>query len=842
MVLGWIWSGLTHAVNTAVSAVKKAVSAATNWVAKSIYAAHVVQKKAYSTALKSVSKAVSSAVSAVTRTTETKRRPPKKPVYTPPPKEPPKPPKPPTPKAPTTTRRRKPPSIEKPSEANITIKVYDSVSGEPVEGAAVSIYDHRSSRALTDSHGKLIFKSYPFGRYTIAVQHSDYETYRTSLSHFSESSLTVKLKRKPETKTALQKQWEDFFKHPDVIKAFGLIPSAVQNSFAKVFGGYDIIQGKPAKPELGDYLSVASILAGVGVGALAGILSLIPGGATAAVTTGLTGVTELYEAGKTSEALSLAEKSFGSFIRQNPGATYTLFSRIRETFLGPGFLRALLLLMAIQQLDVIGWGFGLMPEPIHRKIKDSLSYARSYLISLENALKRGDYETARTMVASIKEQLRIAKEQISSLPADFYKKFGFTMHDLQAQIDTIENAVDEYIKRYPALAAPVVSYPEVFSEKVAEIIDGDTIKTETGKIIRIVGIDAHEKGTPAGKEEAEYLESLIDRSVLTFKTDPHNQVDQYGRILAVPFLNGRDITLDMLKRFGKEILISKRYRKKHKYVDWDAYERAARGFIGPTGKIKIYSKPAYASIWVDGKDTGKITIETLELPVGKHEITIKKPGYLDYTEVVEIKEGELIERRYELEPAPVGAAPGAAPGAEKFTIYIDSVPTRARLYIDGIYTHHLTPSNEKELSDVKYLLTPGKHKIKVAKKIYGRLVEVEKEVDIKPGANPPIILNLLEAAAPSAGTPGEERAEAGFKIFIDSVPTRARLWIDGIYTHHLTPSDEKELSDVMYLLTPGKHIIKCTKKVGRYLHMGMKEVEIKEGDNGKILIELKPVI
>jgi len=74
-----------------------------------------------------------------------------------------------------------------------------------------------------------------------------------------------------------------------------------------------------------------------------------------------------------------------------------------------------------------------------------------------------------------------------------------------------------------------------------------------------------------------------------------------------------------------------------------------------------------------------------------------------------------------------------------------------------------------------------------------------------------------------------------FKIYIDSLPSGAKLFIDGIYTHHLTPSNEKELKDVMGLLAPGAHKIMAT-KAGR---VGEQEITITEGDNGKITLELK---
>lgn len=81
---------------------------------------------------------------------------------------------------------------------------------------------------------------------------------------------------------------------------------------------------------------------------------------------------------------------------------------------------------------------------------------------------------------------------------------------------------------------------------------------------------------------------------------------------------------------------------------------------------------------------------------------------------------------------------------EKFTIYIDSIPTQAKLFIDNVYTHHYTPSDEKELRDVMNLLSPGKHTFKATK---SELI-TEKEFNIVAGKNEDIILKLEEPTLP----------------------------------------------------------------------------------------------
>lgn len=81
-------------------------------------------------------------------------------------------------------------------------------------------------------------------------------------------------------------------------------------------------------------------------------------------------------------------------------------------------------------------------------------------------------------------------------------------------------------------------------------------------------------------------------------------------------------------------------------------------------------------------------------------------------------------------------------------------------------------------------------------------------------------------------TAAAKAAASNFKIRIESTPSNAKLFIDGIATHHNTPSDEKELKDVMSLLTPGTHEI----KVSKALKEAKQNVTITADDNGVITL------
>jgi len=307
-------------------------------------------------------------------------------------------------------------------------------------------------------------------------------------------------------------------------------------------------------------------------------------------------------------------------------------------------------------------------------------------------------------------------------------------------------------------ALGVAVFPEELVIENVRVVDGDSIEfpghPEVKNEIRFIGIDAHETGTMTGQAEKVYLENLIGGKTVTLKIDPHpggeeidgKQIGYYGRLLAVPFIDDKNVCLEMLRTFGKSILTATKYMKKYKYVDWDEYKAAADEYVGMTGKLKIYTKPAYCSIWIDGEDTGKISIETFELPAGDHEITIMKPGYADLFQTVTILASDTIERRYEL--VEIGELPPGeeVPAAVEFKINIDSEPTNAKLYIDNVYTHHLTPTDQGELKDVMGLLTIGKHTIKVTKAD----MMAEQEIDIVAGDNGTFMLTLEVPGLPAA--------------------------------------------------------------------------------------------
>jgi micrococcal nuclease len=83
-------------------------------------------------------------------------------------------------------------------------------------------------------------------------------------------------------------------------------------------------------------------------------------------------------------------------------------------------------------------------------------------------------------------------------------------------------------------------------ETISKVIDGDTVKLATGETIRLLGINAPEKGQPYYEEATSRLKELIEGKIVILERDAEDK-DQYGRLLRYIFLNNENINVKMIK-------------------------------------------------------------------------------------------------------------------------------------------------------------------------------------------------------------------------------------------------------------------------------------------------------
>jgi micrococcal nuclease len=90
---------------------------------------------------------------------------------------------------------------------------------------------------------------------------------------------------------------------------------------------------------------------------------------------------------------------------------------------------------------------------------------------------------------------------------------------------------------------------------VTNIIDGDTIETEQGSI-RLIGIDAPERGECGYEEASEALKDLVhNKSVILIRDYLQDDRDRYGRLLRYISVSQHATDSLQLKDVG-EILLS----------------------------------------------------------------------------------------------------------------------------------------------------------------------------------------------------------------------------------------------------------------------------------------------
>ncbi|MCR6591200.1 thermonuclease (Snase-like) [Campylobacter insulaenigrae] len=83
--------------------------------------------------------------------------------------------------------------------------------------------------------------------------------------------------------------------------------------------------------------------------------------------------------------------------------------------------------------------------------------------------------------------------------------------------------------------------------KVVEVIDGDTIRVVVNnkeQKVRLFGIDAPEKNQAYGQISKKFLNAIVLNKEVTLSIKDE---DKYGRILAIVYLNDKDINQIMVK-------------------------------------------------------------------------------------------------------------------------------------------------------------------------------------------------------------------------------------------------------------------------------------------------------
>jgi len=161
-------------------------------------------------------------------------------------------------------------------------------------------------------------------------------------------------------------------------------------------------------------------------------------------------------------------------------------------------------------------------------------------------------------------------------------------------------------------------------------------------------------------------------------------------------------------------------------------------FIG-AGKVEKTS-----GVWVDGEYVGyvdelKETKKVMLLP-GEHEIAVRQSGYKDFTQKVVVEPGKKTILRVQMERDPRFQYP-----AVFAKIKLKVTPDRAAVFLDDAFVGHV-----REFSGAgrKMLLSPGKHRIKIALAGYRTF---ETEVNLLPRQKFTLKTDLATGSITEAG-------------------------------------------------------------------------------------------
>ena len=145
-----------------------------------------------------------------------------------------------------------------------------------------------------------------------------------------------------------------------------------------------------------------------------------------------------------------------------------------------------------------------------------------------------------------------------------------------------------------------------------------------------------------------------------------------------------------------------------------------------TGTLRIESRPAGATILLDGAPVGKAPLSLPDVLVGRHAVAASLPGYEDRAVSVSVKSGQDETVRLTLDAR-------AAPG----TLEVLARPW-GTIYIDGVL--------QKRNTDIVFRtqVSPGRHEIRVVHPTFGTRT---RSVSVGPGQSTMEVFDLTEGGS-----------------------------------------------------------------------------------------------
>jgi len=167
------------------------------------------------------------------------------------------------------------------------------------------------------------------------------------------------------------------------------------------------------------------------------------------------------------------------------------------------------------------------------------------------------------------------------------------------------------------------------------------------------------------------------------------------------------------------------------------------------GRLVVRSTPADASVKIDGRARGATPITVRDLPLGAHTVEVSHAGFATRTEHVtltSVAASKTLTLDLQADaPAPAQAPPAGRSSATVGSIYLDSRPTGARIFLDGKDIGR-TPAT---LSDIK----AGSHPLRFELAGYKTL---STTVTVRPGQQERVTVTLEQALSALLRSPNHQ--------------------------------------------------------------------------------------
>ena len=122
--------------------------------------------------------------------------------------------------------------------------------------------------------------------------------------------------------------------------------------------------------------------------------------------------------------------------------------------------------------------------------------------------------------------------------------------ELQKVLDSREAIENHDITKLPKSAV------------VKRVIDGDTVELFNGTVLRYTAITAPEEGESFAEEATKLNQELVEGKEIKLEYDNYTS-DKFGRILAYPIVDGKNISIELVRKGMAELVI---YQKRKPFI------------------------------------------------------------------------------------------------------------------------------------------------------------------------------------------------------------------------------------------------------------------------------------